>query len=266
MTARSMEKLSVIIITLNESANIRACLESVAWADEIIVVDAESTDATAAICREFTDKVFVRSWPGYAAQKDFALQQCSYPWVLNVDADERVCPELREEIQHILHNGSAKDGYLIPRRSYFLSKWIRHCGWYPGYQLRLFRKEKTQVRQVRVHEGFLAEGKIGKLSGGIDHYSHPSLSQSLAKLDNYSSLEALDRFADRKQIRWYDFFFHPLGNFLIKYVRQKGFLDGMHGFLLSWISALLKMVLYMKMWRLQNDAASSLKANPEVAH
>ena len=261
-----MERLSVIIITLNEGTNIRACLESVAWADEIIVVDAQSDDETEAICREFTDKVFVRSWPGYAAQKEFALQQSTSSWVLNIDADERVHPELAEEIQQILNDETANDGYLIPRRSFFLSKWIRHCGWYPGYQLRLFRKAKTKVSQVHVHEGFLVDGSIGKLRGDIDHYSHPSLFQSLAKLDKYSSLEALDRFASRKRIRWYDFFLHPLSNFLLKYVRQKGFLEGMHGFLLSWISALLKMVLYMKMWRLQKQAASSIQAAPKGSH
>ncbi len=263
--AAGMEKLSVIIITLNESANIRACLESVAWADEIIVVDANSTDATAAICREFTDKVFVRDWQGYAAQKEYALQQCSHPWVLNLDADEQVRPELREEIQQILRDRPAEDGYLLPRRSYFLGKWIRHCGWYPGYQLRLFRKDKTRVSQVRVHEGFLVNGSVGKLKGDIDHYSHPSLFQSLAKLDKYSSLEALDRFAGRKRIRWYDFFFHPLGNFLLKYVRQKGFLDGMRGFLLCWISALLKMVLYMKMWQLQKESSLNIPTAPEIS-
>jgi glycosyltransferase involved in cell wall biosynthesis len=259
-----MEKLSVFIITFNEAANIRACLQSVQWADEVVIVDAESTDETLKICGEYTENVYIRKWPGYAEQKKYALQQCSYDWILNIDADERISPELREEIVQILSGKATHDGYLIPRRSYFLGRWIRHAGWYPGYQMRLFRKSKTQVSMVRVHEGFLVQGSIGKLAADIDHYSHPTLFQSLAKLNRYSSLEALDRLERGKKVRWYDFLFHPLGAFLLKYVRQKGFLDGMPGFLLSWISAFLKMVMYMKIRQLQRQSPEEIQALKEA--
>ncbi len=252
-----MQKLSVAIITKNEENNIRSCLESVRWADEIVVVDAESTDETVKMAKTFTRRVFVRPWAGFARQKQAALDLCRHPWVLSLDADERVRPELAAEIQNLLHTGPAHDGYSIKRRSYFLGKWIKKCGWYPGYQVRLFRRTKTSVSEKRVHEGFLVDGPVGRLENDIDHYSHPSLYDSIAKLNRYSSLEALDRMT-RKKVRWYHFLANPASTFWIKYISQGGFWEGMHGFLLCYISALLKMVLYMKIWHLQRLSADQL--------
>ena len=259
-----MHSLSIAIITFDEEKNIRACLKSVSWADEIIIVDGESKDRTIEICREFTDRIFVRKWPGFAAQKQFALEQCTHNWVLSLDADERIRPELAREIQDVLNNDTKKAGYLIARRSYFLGQWIRHCGWYPGYQVRLFRKSLTCVSNSRVHEGFVVTGEIGRLAHDIDHFSHPSLHSSLEKLNRYSTLEAIDRL-ERKKVHWYDFVLHTFSAFLVKYIGQKGFLDGMHGFLLSWISAFLKMVLYMKIWLLQRSNSADVdKIKEEV--
>jgi len=245
-----MPKISVTIITLNEEELIRDCLESVAWADEIVVVDAQSSDRTVEICREYTDKVIQREWQGFADQKQFALDQCTNEWVLSLDADERVTNELRDEILNILNQNNTADGYYIARRTYFLNKWIKHCGWYPGYQVRLFKRQKTKVSRVRVHEGYIVDGRIDTLKNDIIHFSYSSISQSLEKLNRYTSLEALDRM-DQKKVHWYDFILHPMSAFWIKFIAQKGFLDGMHGFLLSWVSTLFKMVLYMKLWRLQ---------------
>ncbi len=260
-----MHSLSVAIITFNEEKNIRACLQSISWADEIIVVDGASQDRTTEICLEFTDRIFVRKWPGFAAQKQFALEQCKHNWVLSLDADERIRPELAEEIKNILKSDKGKAGYFVARRSYFLGKWIRHGGWYPGYQLRLFRKSLTHVRHSRVHEGFQVDGQIGTLMHDIDHFSHPSLYNSLEKLNRYSTLEAIDRL-QRRKVYWYDFLLHPLSAFLVKYISQKGFLDGMHGFLLSWISAFLKMVMYMKIWLLQRSDPAILDKIKEETH
>ena len=243
--------VSVAIITQNEEANILGCLESVSWADEIVVVDGFSEDKTIEIAARFTDKIYKKSWAGFSKQKQFALDQCSNEWVLSLDADERVRPELANEIKTLLKNKPAADGYLIARRSYFLNKWIKHCGWYPGYQVRFFKKSRTKLSESRVHEGYLVDGKVATLSCDIDHYSHPSLHNSLEKLNRYSTLEAFDRL-ERKKVYWIDFITHPLSAFLIKYIRQKGFLDGLHGFLLSWISSFLKMVMYMKIWRFQH--------------
>ncbi len=253
-----MKKLSVIVITKNEEKNIRACLESVRQADEIVVVDAESTDRTRAICHEFTDKIYIRAWDGFAAQKQFALDQATHEWVLSLDADERVRPELWQEILILLKGGTDFDGFRIARRSYFMGKWMRYGGWYPGYQVRLFRRNRTGVSSARVHEGFLVEGRIGTLTQDLDHFSHPTLFHSLEKLNRYSTLEALDRL-DRKRVRPIHFITHPLSAFLHKFIVQRAFLDGFYGFLLSWISALVKMALYMKIWYHQQLPAETLQ-------
>lgn len=252
-----MRGLSVALIVNNEEQNIRDCLESVSWADEIVVVDSHSTDRTIEICRSYTSRIFIRKWTGYAEQKQFAIDKCRNEYVLNIDADERVREELRDEILELLSSAELADGYFIARRSRFLGKWIRYAGWYPGYQLRLFKRSRARVSCSRVHEGVIVDGRTEKLRNDLDHFSHPSLFVSLEKLDRYSSLEALDRL-NRKKVRWYHFIFHPLSAFLVKYVRQKGFLDGIHGYLLCWISAFLKMVLYMKIWHLQRASVEKI--------
>ena len=260
-----MKKISIAIITRNEAANIGDCLRSVAWADEIVVVDAGSTDDTAAICEKLGARVMHRDWTGFADQKQFALEQCSHPWVLSLDADERIRPELALSIRQLLaQERVAAEGYRIARRSYFLGRWIRHCGWYPGYQVRLFRRDRTRVSRSRVHEGFLVDGAVATLTGDIDHYSHPTLHDSLGKLNRYSTLEAFDRL-ERRRVHGYDFLTHPLAAFLRKYIAQGGFRDGMAGFLLCWVSALLKMVMYMKIWHLQHLPAAEVARREEAS-
>ena len=244
------EPISVIIITQNEEQNIHDCLASVRWCEEIILVDAFSSDQTVAISKQFTDRIFQQEWQGFAEQKSFALAQAHQQWVLSLDADERVTPELQSEICSRLHQPDLPDGFHIPRKSYFLGKWIKHSGWYPGYQLRLFYRAKTRVSQKRVHEGFIVDGRVEYLQNPILHFTHPTIADSLQKMDRYSSLEAEDRAGSRK-VRWYDLVFHPVAAFLRKYFVQKGFLDGMHGFVLALITAQLKMALYMKMWEQQ---------------
>src|SRR5262249_49602197 len=151
-TAVSRARLSVVVVTLNEGDRIRACLESVAWADELIVVDAESQDKTAAVARELTDQVFVRPWPGFAAQQNFGLEQAGGDWILSLDADELVSPALREEITTILRDGGPHVGYSVPRRNVFWGRWIRHGGLYPDWQLRLFQRGRGRFVERSVHE------------------------------------------------------------------------------------------------------------------
>ena len=247
-----MEEISVTIITLNEEKNIRDCLESVhGLADEVIVVDAFSEDKTFEIACEYTKAVFQREWGGFASQKQFALDKATCPWVLSLDADERLTPELGQAIKRILMDGTQFDGFKIPRRTYFLGKWIRHCGWYPGYQIRLFKRAKTRVSQSHVHEGFIVDGSIGILKQDIIHYTNPTLEASFEKMMTYSALEALDRL-ERKRVRWYHFIGNPIAVFFNKYIAQRGFLDGIHGLILSLIAAMLKMMLYMRIWERQN--------------
>ncbi|MDQ7054373.1 MAG: glycosyltransferase family 2 protein [candidate division KSB1 bacterium] len=251
-TPPRQHRLSVTLIVQNEANNIRECLQSVAWADEIVVVDGGSTDNTVALAQEFTDRVLHHPWPGYAAQKQFALEQATCPWVLSIDADERVTPELRDEILGIL---SQEDipfaGFRIPRLSTFLGKFMYHGGWYPGYQLRLFRRDRVRVTEARVHEGFEVDGAVGTLQHHFVHYTHRTLSESFERLNRYSSLEALDR-AGGKRVRWYHILLHPIAAFFNKYIGLQGYRDGMHGFLLALVSAMVKMALYMKIWELQH--------------
>jgi glycosyltransferase involved in cell wall biosynthesis len=254
MKSDKRDSISAIIITLNEEKNIGRCLESVQWADEQIVVDSLSSDRTVEIAKQNGAKVFQRAWTGYADQKQFALDQAKHVWVLSVDADERISDVLKEEIQKILREGSPHAGFYMTRRSYFLGKWIRHGGWYPGHVLRFFRKQKAKLNDVKVHEGFLVEGSIGYLKGDLLHNTHPSIDQSLKKMVERNQWIALERVKrDQKKVRWFDLIVHPVAAFSKKYFSQKGFLDGMHGFMLALVDAMVKLSLYMAMWDLQHS-------------
>ncbi|MDZ7269921.1 MAG: glycosyltransferase family 2 protein [candidate division KSB1 bacterium] len=256
-------RLSVIIITQNEAHLLGDCLASVAFADEIIIVDGESTDDTQALCREFAEaqrrhggaevRLFVRPWPGFAAQKQFALEQARGEWVLSLDTDERVTPALAAEIQAVLQNPRA-DGYYIPRLSTFLGKFMRHGGWYPGHQLRLFRAARTRVSQKHAHEGFLVTGTRGYLQHDLLHDTHRTLEESLARMNRYSSLEARDRAGRR--VHWWDFFFRPLAAFWNKFVAHHGWRDGQHGLVLALVTAMVKLALYLKLWEAQQNTGA----------
>lgn len=252
----ALNGISVIVITKNEARHIRDCLRTVAWADEIIVVDAESSDNTRELCREFTNRIFVRPWTGFAEQKQFALDQATQPWVLSIDADERVPDSLAQEIGDLLQAAPEYDGFMIPRLSTFLGKPIYHGGWYPGYQVRLFRREKCRLSQSRVHEGFIVDGTIGALKNHMRHFTHATLQESLARLNRYSSLEALDRFERRsgKRIHWWELLAHPGAEFFRKFIAKSGWRDGMHGLVMALVSAMVKLSLYAKLWEMQKDS------------
>ncbi|MEW6062228.1 MAG: glycosyltransferase family 2 protein [Bacteroidota bacterium] len=254
--------ISVTIITKNEEANIERCLKSVLWADEIIVVDAFSTDRTCDIVRTIGARLLQRRWEGFAMQKEFAMLQASCEWVLSLDADEEVSKELRAEISSLLERNGEINGYEIPRKSYFLGKWIQHGGWYPGYQLRLFRKSKTRMNYRPVHEGFEVEGKVGRLHSPIHHYTYTSLHQYLEKMNHYSSLDVSNRFVNGKIVRWYHFFLNPLSSFLRMFVSLRGYRDGMHGFFLASFSALNVLATYAKGWEYQTAEARQMPLPP----
>ncbi|NOY78039.1 MAG: glycosyltransferase family 2 protein [Calditrichaeota bacterium] len=245
-----MKTLSVTIITRNEAKNIADCIQSVSWADEIVVVDAMSTDATVDIAKSLGAIVYQRPWTNFSDQKSFALSKASQEWVLSLDADERVSPELAEEIQSLLQEATPCDGYEIPRKTFYLGRWIRHCGWYPGFQLRLFRKEKTRLTPRKVHEGFEVTGKICRLKGDILHFTAERLEDHFNKLVLYSVLEAEEK-ASQKTAHWFDILVHPVSAFFRKYVALKGFLDGREGFLLSAMTALGNAMLYLKIYEIQ---------------
>jgi len=246
-------KISVIIITANEEENIRECLESVKWADEIIVVDSESADRTIEITKEFTAKTYIRKWQGFASQKRFALEKASNEWVLSIDADERVTPELSTEILSL--DLSNADGYYIKRDNYFLGKLIRGCGWGNDYQLRLVRKSKTELTDNLVHEGFVVNGKREKLNSTIIHFTYKSIHQALAKINYYSTLEAKEKYKS-KSVSFLKIIFQPLIAFYQDFIARRGYKDGVHGLLISFNNALTKLQVLTKIWELQKNEKS----------
>jgi glycosyltransferase involved in cell wall biosynthesis len=228
-----MAELSVAVIALNEEERIRACLESVGWADEIVVVDSGSSDKTVAIAREFTDRVLFHAWEGYGAQKNFALAQCQGDWILALDADERVSEPLRAEIVATLAGQPAHTGYLIPRRNFFQGAWVRHGGWYPDHQLRLFRRGRGRFTTSAVHESVRVDGSVGRLRAPLDHQSYRGIEDFVARANRYSELAARELAAAGRGGSLADLLLRPAWRFVSMYVLRAGFLDGRRGLVLA---------------------------------
>jgi glycosyltransferase involved in cell wall biosynthesis len=254
--------LSVVLITRNEAPRVRRCLESVRWADEIIVVDQHSQDDTAAICRACGATVLSREMTGgFGEQKNFAIAQASRPWILSLDADEVVTEELRQAILRTIAVPSQYVGYRMPRLTNYLGRFIRHCGWYPSPVLRLFLKGAGRFTDALVHEEVVVEGPVGTLDGDLLHYSYDCLSDHVRKLDLYTSYDA--RMLARRQVRltpltapWY-LLAKPLAVFARKYLLQRGFREGRHGLVLSAMAAFVTFCNYAKLWELESRSSAS---------
>jgi glycosyltransferase involved in cell wall biosynthesis len=243
-------RVSVVVVTLNEGERIRSCLESAAWADELIVVDAESHDKTAAIAGELTDHVFVRPWPGFAAQKNFGLDQARGDWILSLDADEVISAPLRDEIRAIVGSGAATHaGYAIPRRNVFWGRWVRHGGLYPDWQLRLFARGRGRFAERSVHESVTVDGSVGRLAGHLEHRSYRDVADFLERADRYSTLAADEWLAAGRRCRpLVDLALRPPARFLGMYVARAGFLDGWRGFLLAVLYGYYVLMRSAKVW------------------
>ena len=239
---------SAVVITCNEEERLRACLASLAWADEIVVVDAESQDKTVEVAREFTERIIVRAWPGFAAQKNFAVAQATGDWILSVDADEEVSAELRAEIQAILADRSAAAGYAVPRRNIFWDRWIRHGGLYPDWQIRLFRRGRGRFVERAVHEAAEVEGPVSRLRGALEHRSYRSIQEFLERANRYSSLAAEDLGQAGSRVGGLALVLRPLGRFLGMYLLRRGFLDGTPGLLLAALYAYYVFIRSAKTW------------------
>lgn len=226
--------LSVIIITKNEENNIKQCLASVAWADEIIVVDNNSTDKTVELCQLYTDKVTItKDWPGFGRQKNRALEQATGEWVLSLDADERVTDALYEEIKQLIKH-SEYAAFRIPRLSRYCGRWIKHSGWSPDYVLRLFRRNQARFSEDIIHEKVeLLEGKLGTLKMPLKHYTFNSLEEVLDKTNSYSTANALKSYQQGKKSSLRKAIIHGLWAFIRTYILRAGFLDGREGFILA---------------------------------
>ena len=231
-----MAKLSVIIITKNEAENIRACLESVKWADEIIVVDSGSSDATVEICREFGAQVHEHDWPGFGMQKNRALSYATNEWVFSLDADERVTADLKAQLIKAMEDGS-EDGFYVPRLSQFCGRFIRHSGWYPDYVLRLFKRTKARFSDDMVHERVILEGVAGRLSSPLLHYSYKNEADVLRKTGQYARAGALQMLKRGKTATFADAPLRAGWAFIRTYCLHLGFLDGIAGLNVAMMNA-----------------------------
>lgn len=240
--------VSACVITFNEENNIKDCLESVTWTDEIVVVDSFSTDKTVEICQAYTEKVFQRKWSGFLDQKNFALQQAIHNWILSIDADERVSSPLRDEIIGELRNDDDVGGYYIPRHTYYLGRWINHGGWYPNCQLRLFRKDKGKWAGEQLHEKVRVVGKTKTLRSDLLHFAYRSLSDQLKTIDHFSRASA--EIMRRKGIRVTPFHLlvRPPIKFLETYIYKQGFLDGIPGLINAIAYSFYVFMKYAKVW------------------
>ena len=256
-----MPLLSVAIITLNEEHNLARTLASVSFADEIIVVDSHSTDRTVEIARGFGAQVFVRDWPGFAAQKNFAIQQCTGDWILSLDADEEMSPELRTQLQFLLPTYPPADAYFIKRRNLFLNRWIKYGGYYPDPKLRLFRRSAANFTVAPphfedrpVHETIAFDGESSTLDFDLIHHAYPTLEGYLEHMDRYSTLGAQLLVGQGRTSRgllafYTNIFVIPILTFLWNYLFRLGFLDGREGLLLHLYHSTYVSWKYAKAWR-----------------
>lgn len=242
--------LSAAIICKNEENNITACLESIKWIDDIIVIDAESTDNTLEHAKKYTDKIFIRKWDGYKNQREYALSKVSHEWVFVLDADERCSPELKEEILSVIQNSNNINGFKIQRKSYFLNKRIKYSGWNPDYKLRLFKLEYTSITERLVHEGYIVDGKIEYLKHHIDHYTVSSISDFAEKINKYSSLQAIEK-SNRKKVGIGDLILRPISAFIRIFIFKQGFRDGIHGLMVTYFDIITNILTYMKILEIQ---------------
>jgi glycosyltransferase involved in cell wall biosynthesis len=249
--------VTATIITFNEAANIEAALASLSWADEIIVIDSHSTDDTVAIARRFTDKVIVRQWPGYIAQKNFAAEQATHDWIFSLDADERVTPELAAEVKALMASGPKAPGYRVPRVTFHLGRWMRSTDWYPDYQLRFYDRRRARWSGKYVHESVKADGPVEDLRGELQHYAYRDLAHHFQTMDRYTTLAAKQMFEEGRTAGFFDLMVHPPAAFLRNYVLRGGFRDGVPGLIVSAMNARYVGLKFAKLWELSSQADRS---------
>jgi glycosyltransferase involved in cell wall biosynthesis len=259
MTAKEPE-ISAIVVCFNEEDNIARCLASLQWCDEIVVVDSFSTDRTVEICRRYTDRVIQRAWAGYRDQKAFAHSQATKPWVFLVDSDEEVSAELRDEIGSVLAAGG--DGWAalaVPRLVHYLGRWWRRGGWYPDYDIRIFRRELARWGGTDPHEKILVDGKIRRLRHPLYHYSYRDAADHWKRINHFTSVAAAEQNASGRSWRLIDNLLRPPFRFLRSYALKRGWLEGFPGYFVAATAAMYVFLKYAKLRELelkQRDAQS----------
>ena len=245
--------LSVVIATKDEERNIEAALQSVSRFCEIIIIDDFSTDNTVPIARKYTSNIFQIKWQGYARQKQSGIDKASMPWVLVLDADERVTEGLADEIRTVIES-SIYNAFYIPRKNFFLGRWIRHGGWWPDYTLRLFKKESAHMEQREVHEKIVANGKTAYCKNPMEHYTYRELSDYIKKMDVYSALAATELHQKEVSAGFYHLLLKPPATFLRMFLFQQGFRDGFHGFVLAMLYSFYTFLKYLKLWEIESPS------------
>ena len=227
------KKISATLITLNEEKNIAAAIKSLHWVDEIIVVDAFSSDNTVEIAKKLGAKVYTNSWSGYGQQKNFAHSKATHPWVLNIDADERVTQILATEIKEIMQNPTSVDGYYISRKTFFLGKWIKFGGWFPNYTLRLSKRSCSSWTEPHIHETLTVNGITKKLSASLYHYTFTDINDQVLTNLKYSQFGYKTLLSKKVKPSLVNLILKPIGKFFETYFLKRGFLDGIPGFIIS---------------------------------
>jgi len=251
--------ISAIVVCFNEEERIRDCLESLRWCDEIVVVDAFSTDRTPEICRAYTDRLIQREWAGYRDQKAFAHSQATKEWVFLVDSDERVTPELRNEVQTALaqDNGNYA-GYAVPRLVHYLDRWWRRGGWYPDYDVRLFRRERATWAGSEPHEKILVDGAVRRLRYPLHHYSYRNIEDHLQRINRFTSISSRELKNQSGRWRLSDALLRPAARFFRSYVLKRGFMEGFAGFYVAVTAAVYVFLKYAKLWELELEEKKKL--------
>jgi glycosyltransferase involved in cell wall biosynthesis len=255
-------KLSVTVVAKNESADIDAALASVAWADEIVVVDSHSTDDTVAIARRHTDRVVVHAWLGHIEQKNYAASLASHDWILSLDADERVTPALADEIRAALAAEPAHAAFRIPRVTWHLGRWVRTTDWYPDHQDRLYDRRRAKWTGRYVHESLKADGSSGQLAGEIQHYAYRDIADHLETIDRYTTLAARQMHEDGRRAGLMQLSGHPPLAFLRNYIARGGIRDGAPGFIISSMNAFYVFLKFAKLRELQDAERRTKNAEP----
>ena len=248
----TMEKtsVSVYVLTTNNRRTIERCLKSLSWAVELVVVDSFSQDGTYDICKQYTDKIFQRKWTGHRDQYQYAADLATQDWIMFVDADEEIPPELADEIRMEL-NGGAKDldGYFVYRRTYYLGRWIRFGGWYPDGEIRLYRKDKGRW-EGGLHAKLVVDGKVGVLKNQYYHYTYGNISDQIQTIDHYSKIAAADLFQSGEKFSLFKLLFNPPFRFIKEYLFKSGFRDGLPGFIIIVSTMFYVFIKYAKLWEL----------------
>ena len=249
-------KISVAIICFNEEKKIERCLQSVSWADEIVILDSHSTDQTVAICKKFTDKVLVHDFDGHIQQKNRVLEHCENDWVFSIDADEVVTDKLKTEIQALKKELELTDisGFFVNRKIKYLGKWIKHSNWYPDYKLRLFRKSKAKWGGVNPHDQIILDGKDSRLSSELEHYSYDSVSDHLRTVDNFTSIISKEYYKKGKRASIINLTLRPIYGFTKSYFIKRGFLEGKRGLIIAIIDSYYVFLKFVKLYEIQLES------------